>query len=281
MPYDINEWKYAKYVCLNTTLDTRSRIFLKLNWIYQDQQNWYKLYTGCGGKFQSPIDLPVSGLVKVHGQRPLIFGNYAEVPLTMTMFFDGNRIIVHGKWHKNNMPLIFGGAAHSRRYIFYCLSMHWPTEHKIGGLSYPLELQILHISAEYASFEDAMKGSNNDPMAFLCVSVIFRYEQHTHPPLKNLLKAGIRSRASNVSLNPIPLSHISPPFHNYVAYHGSLPVPPCTESVLWIVRSKALPIKREFLEAVNVALSIQGETEKLLGRSVQSLNDRKVYLFNL
>lgn len=175
---------------------------------------------------------------------------------------------------------------------------------------------------------------------------------------------------SNTSLKPIPLSVISPPFHNYVGYHGSLPVPPCTESVLWIVRSQALPVNRvsiltidqstrmvsdariktniitkqepqkrnhcikfprprlktlynktvrpiipsgytlcigsktlvfsplqynapiwhqlsrvnifslqEFLEAVNLAMNLEGEPKKLLGRSVQSLHDRKVYLF--
>lgn len=66
-----------------------------INPIILAQQTWHKLYPDCAGKFQSPVDLPVSGLIKVHGQRPLIFCNYAEVPLSMTMFFDGNRSEYH------------------------------------------------------------------------------------------------------------------------------------------------------------------------------------------
>lgn len=35
------------------------------------------------------------------------------------------------------------------------------------------------------------------------------------------------------------------------------------------------------MDAVNMALNLQGEPKKLLGRSAQPLNDRKVYLFRL
>lgn len=85
---------------------------------------------------------------------------------------------MHGAWNRDSWPLIYGGAAHSRRYVFHYLTMHWPTEHRVGGLLYPLEIQLLYVSADYASFEDAIKGSVQDRMAFLGVSNIYKVCEH-------------------------------------------------------------------------------------------------------
>lgn len=96
----------------------------KSNTIFLGQQTWDKLYPDCAGKFQSPVDLPVTGLIKVHGQRPLVFCNYAEVPLSMTMYFDGNRCEYN---HTTKLTNIIKYLLRSWRkenrvysYVFYC-----------------------------------------------------------------------------------------------------------------------------------------------------------------
>ncbi|CAH0725272.1 unnamed protein product, partial [Brenthis ino] len=159
------------------------------------------------------------------------------------------------------------------------MTLHWPSEHRIGGFQYPLESQVIHISAEYKTLQDAIKASPRDSLATLGIVNFYKYQNHTQRGLLDLLRIGRNFRYLNATLSPLPLSYFNPPMKKYAGYQGSLTVPPCTESVMWLVRAKALPVTRE---AVEVARSLLGN-EELRGsfvRQAQPLNDRKVYFFN-
>ncbi|KPJ03400.1 Carbonic anhydrase 6 [Papilio xuthus] len=245
-----------------------------------DQNDWGKTFPDCGGRSQSPVDLPLQGFVKAKGGRRLLFTNYDLYPEKITVQNDGKRVVLFGEWDRNRMPLVYGGAAHSRRYIFHSLSFVWPSEHTIGGLQFPMESQALHISAEYGSMKEALDAAPSDPQAFLGIVNIYKFEDHTQKGLREVLRVLRRQSTFNVSATVHPLSYFVPRFKDYASYQGSLTAPPCTESVLWLVRARSLPVQREAITAAQKLRSPYGDTQSFAVRITQPLNDRKIFLFH-
>ncbi|XP_045484964.1 carbonic anhydrase 6-like [Pieris rapae] len=239
-----------------------------------DQMKWYLDFPECGGHLQSPIDIP-NGLIKTKAGRKMIFANYNKRPEAFYMSNDGNRLRLFGDWSRKDRPMIYGGGAHNRRYVFHSITLHWPSEHSVGGLQYPLESQVLHVSADYDTFDDAINVSRKDRLAFLGIVNLYMYRNYSHCSVGSILnnaKSGLNS-----TITSQPLSHFNPPLKYYASYHGSLTVPPCTEAVLWLIRDQTLPITREAAKAFKSLLieDFQGS----LRREIQPLNDRRIYLF--
>ncbi|CAG9559576.1 unnamed protein product [Danaus chrysippus] len=267
---------FAKRKKLKKTKKPNTKAPELKEWTYKDQHDWPRQYPDCGGRSQSPVDLPYTPLVKAKESRQLMFLNYDVLPKNLMLSHDGKRIVLYGEWKPINQPLIYGGAAHSRRYLFHSLTLHRPSEHRIGGLQFPMETQVLFISAEYKSFEEAIKASLKDAQAFLGIVNIYKYDNHTQQGLEELLKAG--SKRFNTSMSLLPLGFFSPPLQQYACYQGSLTFPPCTESVLWLIRAKALPITRKAMDAAS-SIFEEDHVGSCL-REPQSLNDRRVYYFH-
>ncbi|XP_013144952.1 PREDICTED: carbonic anhydrase 3-like [Papilio polytes] len=249
-------------------------------WDYKNQNDWGKMFPDCGGRSQSPVDLPLQGFVKAKGGRRLLFTNYDLYPEKITVQNDGKRVVLFGQWDRNRMPLVYGGAAHSRRYIFHSLSFVWPSEHTIGGLQFPMESQALHISAEYGSMKEALDAAPSDPQAFLGIVNIYKFEDHTQKGLREVLSVLRKQSTFNNSAALHPLSYFVPRFKDYASYQGSLTAPPCTESVLWLVRARSLPVQREAIAAAQKLRSPYGDTQSFAVRFTQPLNDRKIFLFH-
>nr|XP_021208933.1 carbonic anhydrase 1 isoform X2 [Bombyx mori] len=184
------------------------------DWEYAEQNNWWKKYPQCGGRSQSPVDIPVKGLIKARRGRPLLFCNYDVPPENMTLIKDERR----------------------------------------GNLQYPLESQALHISAEYNTLDEAVAASRRDPLAVLGIANLYKFANKTQKGLKMLIEAASRVTLKRKGLPTKPLSYFNPPFKEYSCYHGSLTAPPCTEAVLWFVRAKALPVQREAVESIRQIL---------------------------
>ncbi|VVD04683.1 unnamed protein product, partial [Leptidea sinapis] len=187
-------------------------------------------------------------------------------------------IMIFGHWDVRYRPSVFGGAANRRRYHFHSLILHTPSEHRIGGLQYPIETQLLHVAAEYTNITDAIAASTRDPQAILGLANLFKIDNTTLSGIKEMLKVVTGLRLLHISLPVQSLNAFNPPFREYVSYQGSLTYPPCTEAVLWVVRARALTITRKALN------SIQGlRDEKFRGsflRETQPLNDRNIFYFH-
>ncbi|XP_045534970.1 carbonic anhydrase 1 [Papilio machaon] len=269
---------HNKSTCKNNT--KAEPVDVSFEWDYKNQNDWGKTFPECGGRSQSPVDLPLQGFVKAKGGRRLLFTNYNLYPKKITVKNDGKRVVLFGHWDRNRMPLVYGGAAHSRRYIFHSLSFMWPSEHTIGGLQFPMESQALHISAEYGSMKEALDAAPSDPQAFLGIVNIYKFGDHTQKGLREVLRVLRRQSTFNVSATVHPLSYFVPRFKDYASYQGSLTSPPCTESVLWLVRARSLPVQREAITAAQKLKSPYGDTQSFAVRLTQPLNDRKIFLFH-
>nr|XP_032513233.1 uncharacterized protein LOC116767150 isoform X3 [Danaus plexippus plexippus] len=205
---------FAKRKKLKKTKKLNTKAPELKEWTYKDQHDWPRRYPDCGGRSQSPVNLPYTPLVKAKESRQLMFLNYDVLPKKLMLCNDGKR--------------------------------------------------------------KAIKASLKDAQAFLGIVNIYKYDNHTQQGLEELLKAG--TKRFNTSMSLLPLGFFTPPLQQYACYQGSLTFPPCTESVLWLIRAKALPITRKAMDAAS-SIFEEDHVGSCL-REPQPLNDRRVYYFH-
>lgn len=80
---------------------------------------------------------------------------------------------LYGQWKETEWPLLRSGAANNRVYLFHSLTLHWPSEHVIEGLAYPLESQALYRSAGYRDMATAIAAASKDQLALLAVASLY------------------------------------------------------------------------------------------------------------
>ncbi len=168
--------------------------------------------------------------------------------------------------------------------------MHGPSEHRIDGVQYDLEIHIVH-----ELFDGPNWKNYKDTLAV--VGILFKEDSYSHPFIEKLRPMdfgmideinfydlfetldlsqpkvrGIKKKLSDKREKILiaPEFQTNPFFH----YKGSLTNPPCGDVVNWIVHKEVLPIKKEHLEAFkNVWLTNLGfpnfrECQPLCGRRV-------------
>ncbi|KAF2902951.1 hypothetical protein ILUMI_03236 [Ignelater luminosus] len=172
--------------------------------------------------------------------------------------------------------LHFGGGVLECPYNFDHLHFHWGTEddkgseHKIDGLSYPLEMHVVHGIAEYRTTLDNI----------VVVSYFFQIDNKTTEGLKNLLEvteAAAQNRHVKQNVKPFPLSSLVPnSSFSYYSYKGSLTMQPYSETVTWIISNTVLSITPIDMEIFRKAARIDEELENNF-RECQELNNRTVY----
>ncbi|XP_023944705.2 carbonic anhydrase 9-like [Bicyclus anynana] len=276
--FNVTQFEEAFRKKTKTTRQPHKELIKHWDWSYKDQYVWKKHFPACGGRSQSPVDLPAMGLIMTRGCRQLTFLNYDIMPKSMTLRNNGKWLVLYGKWECCHQPVVYGGAAHSRRYVFHSITLRWPSEHRIGGVMYPLESQVIHISAEHKTLEDAIKATPHDAQAILGIVNFYKFSNETQHGLEEILHVAKSSRDIDVSMPPMPLAFLNPPLKEYAGYQGSLTMPPCSENILWLVRARALPVTRKMMDIVYNRISEPALRGTFI-RQPQPLNDRKVYYF--
>jgi carbonic anhydrase len=104
------------------------------------------------------------------------------------------------------------------------LHFHMPSEHRLKGASFPMEVHFVHQAddgrfAVLAAF--VSPGAENAQFASILEHVPATKGEHAHPD-GVVLELG---------------THL-PPTTRVLEYAGSLTTPPCTEGVLWLVLSE-------------------------------------------
>ena len=186
------------------------------HWSYEGEEgpeHWGEiadLYRMCSeGKNQSPIDLTVD----VHAGLPELVFDYHSSNLLETN--TGHSI------QQNVQPGSFLTiTGRDARYQLKQFHFHSPSEHKINGRSYAMELHFVHVSDDGA----------------LAVVGVMIDEGEEHPVL-NQLWSWMPENAGDTSEQAIGIeeTNLLPPTREYFAYSGSLTTPPCSEGVVWVV----------------------------------------------
>jgi carbonic anhydrase len=135
---------------------------------------------------------------------------------------------------------------------------HDPSEHTVDGVSYPLEMHLVHVDAGgkpavvVAVFIKAGKENAALARAFQALPA---HEGNTAAPAGVTIDAGA----------------LLPADHTFFTYPGSLTTPPCTEGITWFVLKMPIEMSQAQIDAYT-RLEHLGHTN----RPIQNLGSRTV-----
>ncbi|MDH4262475.1 MAG: carbonic anhydrase family protein [Spirochaetia bacterium] len=222
------------------------------HWSYDGKtgpQYWGNLsqdYNLCKtGKTQSPIDIQNAE----SGNLKSIAFNYNSSSL---------KILNNGHTLQVNNERAGFITVENGKYELVQFHFHTPSENKINGKSFPLELHLVHKNSQGeltvigVMFEEGVK---ND-----IIEKIWN-----NAPESSDKAATIES----VSINPLD---ILPENGSYYQFKGSLTTPPCSEGVNWYVLQTPAQLSKD---QITKFTTFFGEN----ARPVQPLNERKIFEF--
>lgn len=223
-----------------------------IEYSYSDT-NWETFPTCSSGLKQSPVDL----------KRPY-FGSFLKLEL---LYKDYEWPVQQNDGHVLKVPFKDDGSAlkiGDKEYRPVEAVFRSPSEHKLNGKAYDMEMQILHTDSVGNQIQLAvvMEVTENLPQEFYIENVFGHF-------FADLPKMGREKRIENMNLkwilNEKMLSH-------YIQYHGSLTHPPCNEGVEWFVLGKPWLIEKKWFDAYNKVF-------KGNNRPTQDINERVVRSF--
>ncbi|XP_050227852.1 alpha carbonic anhydrase 1, chloroplastic-like [Mercurialis annua] len=214
-------------------------------------------YTACSaGHFQSPVNIMRNQTTLTKALKPLI---KSYIPANATLLTNGVNVGIHFESECGSMNI------DEKKYSLKQLHWHSPSEHKIDGIEYPLELHLVH---------QLQDGS------FSVIGILFQYGEPD--PFLTSIEKSLDKLAKKVTagdqhakvylgtLNAKLIKKIS---HRFFRYVGSLTTPPCSENVVWNVIPTPRTVSKKQIELLKAPL---GEVYKNNNRPCQALDGRKI-----
>lgn len=199
-------------------------------------------YKECSiGTNQSPIDIASSMAKQVKNELRL---NYQAD--SSDIINNGHSVQVN---FKQNSTISFKNV----QYKLVQIHFHTPSENKINGKMYPLEMHLVHQN----------KSGN------LLVIGIFFEEGKDNEMLNNIIAVAPKEKGKIVVLNNINVTKMFPKSLGYFAFNGSLTTPPCSEKVQWVVLKNPISASKKQIESLHTILHDNA-------RDVQPINDRDI-----
>jgi carbonic anhydrase len=194
-----------------------------LHWSYAGEagpERWGELgaeFATCGsGQRQSPIDIPTS---IAPGHLSALEFDYAPAPATIVN--NGHTVQV-GLTEGANVLSIDG-----ERYALLQFHFHAHSEHAIGGVFAPLEMHLVHRSAQ----------------GELAVVGVFFEAGAEHGALAHVFEGMSTASEAPLSLSlDVDPGELLPASKEGWTYSGSLTTPPCTEGVRWHLLSSHVQV---------------------------------------
>ncbi len=196
------------------------------HWTYEGEEGptkWAELSPEnavCGlGKNQTPIDITNA----TKSSAAILKPQYGPSALVLTN--NGHTIQVN--YDKGSSIEVAGKKFELAQFHF-----HTPSEHKITGKVYPMELHLVHKSADNALAVIGIMMEDGPENAFLAK-----------------FWDKIPTKEGEVPLNmTINASDVVPANSGFYTYQGSLTTPPCSEGVSWMVMKQTTTISKAQVE---------------------------------
>ena len=217
------------------------------HWSYAGEdgpQQWGDLsadYLMCSqGRNQSPIDL--TGAVDANLDELIL--NYPNRGIIGEV---NNGHTIQENLKPGNFITIQGQKFEAKQFHF-----HSPSEHRIDGTTFPLEVHIVH-------------ANRVGQLAVLGLMFDEGQENSTLNQLNGFRPAGLEPYTGPVDYNQLITSR-----DQYYAYNGSLTTPPCSEGVTWVVLKIPVTASREQIDRFHDAMGAD------TNRPIQPRNARTI-----
>ena len=193
------------------------------------------------GKRQSPIDIDKS----LAGSKLLpIRWHYEPGPVELS--YNGRLLTLVSQDPSNCVDI------EGERYQFARLDVHAPSEHKISGLPYDLELALLH-------------KDNSGNLATINVLV---EEGAANAGLEELVSL-LPMQGDRAELKTFALTSLLPKQRTYYRYDGSLTTPPCREGVIQLVMTRTIEASSKQIDALVSMIGFNARpTQPMRGRQL-------------
>lgn len=202
------------------------------------------------GQRQSPINIVTS---EHEGERHDLVFRYQPTPVHIV--HDG-----HSFQGLSESPRIVLFNGHS--YQFLQAHFHDPSEHHIDGVSYAMELHLVHKDSEGKLLVVGVLAREGEEQKELAQLGAWVEQQIGH----RMVQPGEEvAGAYQVDLMKI----LPKDRNNFYAYSGSLTTPPCTEGVQWIVLKEPIELSKAQIDRFMKAYGP-------IARPVQPLHNRKI-----
>lgn len=221
------------------------------HWSYSGEtspEHWVEIEknSDCDGKHQSPINIIHKDVDSLASKSDL------KISYTPTIISE-----VENNGHSIQFDFETGDSINykNKSYFLKQIHFHEPSEHKINGIIYPIEIHFVHVSKDDKITVLSILGEEGEE------SQLFEFFE-SFLPIENGETKDIHQKIdlSNLNLEDKP----------YYSYGGSLTTPPCSESVNWII------FKDHIILSVEEVLKLQKNMPINNYRNEQPLNGRVV-----
>ena len=202
------------------------------------------------GKRQSPINIVTTEHEGRH--HDLVF---RYQPTALHIVHDGHSF--KGLSQSNSIVLFDG-----RSYQFLQAHFHDPSEHHIDGVSYAMEMHLVHKNSEGKLLVIGVLAQEGEEHTELARAGDWVEKQIGH----RMLQAG-EEVAGGYQLDL--MKFLPENREHFYAYGGSLTTPPCTEGVQWIVFKDSIQVSKEQISRFVRAYGP-------IARPVQPLRNREI-----
>lgn len=207
------------------------------HWTYQGETgatHWAELdseWTDCGGQHQSPIDIDQTV------QAELAHPDSSYHPASIKVLHQPHMADETNNGHTIQINYSQGDELTLGVDTFRLAQYHFhsPSEHTVKGKSYPMEMHLVHKSADHR-------------LAVIGVFIEEGAHNKAFDPVWSHLPATEGAEAHMDSVM-VDVDALLPANRQSYRYEGSLTTPPCSEGVKWIVMATPIQLSKEQIEA--------------------------------
>jgi carbonic anhydrase len=207
----------------------------------------------CHGKEQSPIDIHSAEAVADH--PPAL--EFAYPQSTFTVVNNGHTVQATLEIAAPKVGVTLGGTFYALQQFHF----HTPSEHEIDGRHSPIEMHLVHKSAD----------------GTLAVVGLLVESGSANGELQKIWRLAPAEEGNGGVAVGVNLANVLPASKANFRYAGSLTTPPCSEHVHWIVMQSPITMSEEQLKKFEAMFS-GSEFPAGNCRPVQPIGSRKVEL---